>query len=291
VKLSVILSTYNRPRDLERVLWGYAAQTERGFELVVADDGSTADTGAAIRRFASESGLPVRHVWHADRGFRKSEILNRAVVAARGDYLLFSDGDCIPRRDLIATHAALAEPGRYLAGGYLKLPAEVSGSITVEDVRSGRVSDLAWLRARGWRPGRRALRLARSRTLAALFDLLTPTGARFQGNNASVWRDALYAVNGFEAEMGYGGLDKALGYRLENHGVRGKQIRHRAVCLHLHHDRPYKDPAVVKRNREILERLRRSGEHRARRGIAELGRDPSLTVDGEPVFVNGLAGT
>ena len=64
----------------------------------------------------------------------------------------------------------------------------------------------------------------------------------FQGNNASVWRDALYAVNGFEGEMGYGGLDKALGYRLRNLGVRGLQARHRAVCLHLHHELPYKDP-------------------------------------------------
>jgi hypothetical protein len=78
--------------------------------------------------------------------------------------------------------------------------------------------------------------------------------------------------------MGYGGLDRALGYRLENLGVKGKQIRHRAVCLHLHHDRPYRDPAVVRQNREILERIRRSGEWRARRGIAELGADASLRV-------------
>jgi glycosyltransferase involved in cell wall biosynthesis len=251
----------------------------------VADDGSTVDTADAIRRVQSDSGLRVRHVWHSDVGFRKTEILNRAIVVSSGDYLLFSDGDCIPRRDLIATHAALAERGRYLAGGYLKLPEDVSRSITVEDVRSGRVADLSWLRARGWRPGRRALRLTRSRRFAALCDLLTPTAAVFQGNNASVWRDALYEVNGFEGEMGYGGLDKALGYRLANHGVKGKQIRHRAVCLHLHHERPYRDRAGMGRNREILKRLRHSDEVRARRGIAELETDPSLTVDGRPAGI------
>ena len=290
MKLSVILSTYNRPRDLERVLWGYAVQTERAFELVVADDGSTAETAATIRRVESDSGLRIRHVWHEDRGFRKSEILNRAIVAASGDYLLFSDGDCIPRHDLVATHAALAERGCFLAGGYLKLPAEVSARVTVEDVRTGRVSDLSWLRGLGWKPGRRALRLAGSRWLAAFYDALTPTAAHFHGNNASVWRDALHQVNGFEGEMGYGGLDKALGLRLENLGVRGKQIRHRAVCLHLHHPHPYKDAAVVRRNREILKRLRRSGEYRARMGIAELGPDPSLTVDGRAVVVGALPG-
>jgi len=233
MRISVILSTYDRPADLERVLWGYAAQIDRGFELVVADDGSGPETAELVRRVAREAGLETLHVWHEDRGFRKTEILNRAIAASQGDYLLFSDGDCIPRRDLVAVHRALARPGRFIAGGYLKLPAAVSERITVDDVVSGRVAELGWLRARGWRPGRRALRLTGSRAAGAALDALTPTAAEFHGNNASAWRQALYAVNGFEGEMGYGGLDKALGYRLRNLGVRGVQARHRAVCLHL----------------------------------------------------------
>lgn len=276
--MSVVISTYNKPHFLERVLWGYAVQTRRDFQVVVADDGSGPETASVIRRIRAETGLDLLHVWHEDRGFRKTEILNRAIVAARGDHLLFTDGDCIPRRDLLDVHYRLTEPGRYLAGGYLKLPEEVSAAVEVEDVVSGRVADLGWLRSHGWRPRRRALRLVRSQRLAALFDRLTPTAAHFHGNNASVSREALLEVNGFEGEMGYGGLDRALGYRLENRGVRGRQIRHRAICLHLHHDRPYKDPEVVQRNREILQRVQRSGEFRARRGIAELGPDPTLRV-------------
>lgn len=278
--ISVIISTYNKPHFLERVLWGYAVQTRRDFQVVVADDGSGPETAAVIRRIRAETGLDLVHVWHEDRGFRKTEILNRAVVASSGDYLLFTDGDCIPRRDLVDAHYTLAEPGRYLAGGYLQLPEVVSDSITVEDVASGRFAQLDWLRTRGWRPGRRALRLVRSRRAGALFDRITTTAPRFAGNNASVARSALLAVNGFEHEMGYGGEDRAVGYRLENMGVRGRQIRHRAVCLHLHHDRPYKDPEVVRRNREILQRVRRSGEYRARHGIAELGPDPTLRIHG-----------
>jgi len=283
MEISVIVSTYEKPHFLERVLWGYAVQTRPGFEVVVADDGSGPETAALIGRMRAETGLRIVHVWHEDRGFRKSEILNRAIVAASGSYLLFTDGDCIPRADLVEVHAALAEPGRYLAGGYLKLPEKVSESITVEDVRAGRATDLRWLRERGWRPGRRALRMVRSRRVGALFDLLTPTAAHFHGNNASTWREAILAVNGFEGEMGYGGLDRALGYRLENLGVRGKQVRHRAVCVHLHHERPYKRPEVLRRNREILDAIRRRREVRARRGIAELAHDPTLRVDGTPV--------
>ena len=278
MRISVIISTYNKPHFLERVLRGYSVQTRRDFQVVVADDGSGPETAALIERMRADTSLEILHVWHEDRGFRKTEILNRAIVASAGDHLLFTDGDCIPRRDLLDVHYRLAESGRYLAGGYLKLPEEVSAAISVDDVLTGRFSDLRWLRARGWSPGRRALRLVRSERLAALFDRLTPTAAHFHGNNASVAREALLEVNGFEGEMGYGGLDRALGYRLENLGVRGKQIRHRAVCLHLHHERPYKNAEVVQRNRQILERVRKAGEWRARQGIAELPPDPTLRI-------------
>lgn len=276
--LSVIVSTYNKPRDLERVLWGYACQTRRGFELLIADDGSGPETEAAIRRVCAESGLEVVHVWHEDRGFRKSEIVNRAIQAAGGDTLLFTDGDTIPRRDLVQAHLELAVPGRYLGGGYVKLPGAVSEAISVDDVRAGCFAHLGWLRARGWRPGRRALRLVRSRPIASLLDRLTTTAPLFAGNNSSVSREAIQAVNGFDMAMGYGGLDRAVGYRLVNLGVRGVQVRHRAVCMHLHHDRPYRDPQVVRRNREILESIRRTGQTRAAQGLAELRPDPSLRV-------------
>ena len=279
MRVSVILSTYDKPHFLERVLWGYAVQTRRDFELVVADDGSGPETAGTIDRLRTETGMRIVHVWHEDRGFRKTTILNRAVLAASCDYLLFSDGDCIPRRDLVQVHLSLARRGRYVAGGYLKLPADLSARIGIDDVVSGRVAELGWLWRQGWNPGRRALRLLGTGAIPALFDRLTPTAAHFHGNNASVWRDAILAVNGFEGEMGYGGLDRALGYRLENLRVPGTQARHRAVCMHLHHDRPYRDPETMRRNRAILDRIRATGEVRARSGIAELADDPTLRIE------------
>ncbi|HET6764934.1 MAG TPA: glycosyltransferase [Longimicrobiaceae bacterium] len=268
--LSVIVSTYNQPAFLERVLWGYAVQTRGDFELLVADDGSGPETRALIDRLRVETGREIRHVWHEDRGFRKSEIMNRAILASSGDYLLFTDGDSIPRADLVDVHITLAKPGHYLAGGYLKLSAQASDRVTVEAVRDGRATDLRWLRAQGWRPGHRALRMVRSRAAAALLDRLTPTAPLFAGNNASTWREAIFAVNGFDQAMGYGGLDRAVGYRLRNLGIRPRQVRHRAICVHLHHERPYRRPEVVRANKELLERIRRTGDVRAGQGLAEL---------------------
>ena len=276
--VSVIITTFDQPEQLEKVLWGYANQLHREFELIVADDGSGPRTTEVIDRVAKAGGLDLIHVWHEHRGFRKTEILNRAIVAARSEYLVFSDGDCIPRDDFVRTHALLAEPGCFLSGGYLKLPLDVSAQITVADVRSGNATNASWLRERGWQPGKRSLRLLRGSRIARVLDLITPTRRTWNGHNSSAWKTAVVAVNGFDMDMGYGGLDRALGERLMNAGIRGKQVRHRTPCLHLHHERPYADPLRWKRNHEIRERIRRNHETRAKHGIAELVADPSLLI-------------
>ena len=100
--IGVVISTYNNPRWLEKTLWGYLFQTHKPDEIVIADDGSNDDTRVLIDSFRDR--LPIKHVWHEDRGFQKSEILNKALVVCRSDYLIFTDQDCIPREDFIATH-------------------------------------------------------------------------------------------------------------------------------------------------------------------------------------------
>lgn len=276
--LSAVVTTYNQPRALELVLWGYAAQSDRDFEVVVADDGSSDETARLIGRMRTETRLRIVHVWHEDHGFRKTLILNRAIVAAGGEYLLFTDGDCIPRADVVETHRRLAATGRFLSGGYLKLPADVTAAVAPEDVRSMRVADRGWLRAHGWRPGRHALRLVGSSLLAAALDRLTPTGPTWNGHNASGWKSDIVAANGYDLDMAYGGLDRALGERLENAGVRGTQVRFRAPVLHLHHERPYVDREKWRRNREFRTRIRREVIVRAPLGIAEMEPDPTLRI-------------
>lgn len=270
MEIAVILSTYNWPRALELSLWGYAAQTFRDFQIVIADDGSGPETRAVIERMRAEAGLDIVHVWQEDRGFRKSEILNRAILATDRPYLIFSDADIIPRRDFVAVHARLAEPGRFLVGGAVKLPARVSERIGVEDVKAGRATSVAWLLAHGFPPGKHVLRFPRLRAWAWLLDRLTPTPPRFRGGNSSAWREHVIAVNGFDMDMAYGGQDAALGDRLENLGVRPKRIRFRTPAVHLHHERPWRDPEGVRLNNEIRRRIRENRETRAPRGLAEL---------------------
>lgn len=59
------------------------------------------------------------------------------------------------------------------------------------------------------------------------------------GHNASGWKEDIVAVNGLDERMQYGGQDRELGERLENYGIRGKQIRYSAIVVHLDHARGY----------------------------------------------------
>ena len=251
MRLSVIVTTYNQPAWLAKVLWGFSAQTFQDFEVLIADDGSDQVTRDTIDRLRPTLLYPVRHVWHEHRGFRKCEILNKAIIASGSDYLVFTDGDCIPRRDLLAVHRAHARRGRFLSGGYLKLPLEISERITREDIMAGRATDYGWLRAHRVPRSRRLARLMWGPRSAGILDLLTPTRPTWNGHNASTWREDLFRVNGFDERMEWGGLDRELGERLENAGIRGKQIRHRAIVVHLDHPRGYKKPDAITRNREI----------------------------------------
>ena len=141
--IGVIISTYNNPQWLEKTLWGYTAQTRPADEIIIADDGSRPETAELIRSF--EKRLPVRHVWHEDNGFRKTIILNKALAMATADYLVFTDQDCVPRHDFLATHERMACSGRFLSGGYFKLTMGISRLPTNEDILSGSAVRLQWL--------------------------------------------------------------------------------------------------------------------------------------------------
>ena len=269
VKVSVILSTYNAPEWLEKVLWGYEVQNNRDFEVVIADDGSGQSTFDLIEKFKSGSWLDINHVWHEDRGFQKSEILNKAIVAAKGEYLIFSDGDCIPRNDFVEVHVTKREQGRFLSGGYFMLPMHTSKVITRNDIQSGNAFNAQWLNKNGLPSTYKTLKLTSRGWKEKLLNAVTPTKPTWNGHNASGWKKDVVAVNGFNEDMQYGGQDRELGARLENLGIHGKQIRYSAICIHLDHKRGYKTPESIAKNIGIRRETRRLKKIWTERGIVK----------------------
>lgn len=250
-EISIIISTYNSEEWLEKVLWSYEAQTFKNFEIVIADDGSKQPTFDLIERIKKEVHYSIIHVWHEDNGFQKSQILNKAIVKCNADYILMSDGDCLAREDYVKVHADNKENGYFLSGGYFMLPMSISQAITREDILSQNCFKLSWLKAQGLKSSFKNNKLTASGLKERLLNKLTPTNASWNGHNASGWKSDILAVNGFDERMQYGGQDRELGERLFNLGIKSKQIRYSAICLHLDHPRGYKNQESINKNLAI----------------------------------------
>ncbi len=265
--VSVIMSTYNAEEWLEKVIVGFAQQTISNFEIVIADDGSNESTKKVIDTMRRDTGLKIQHIWQEDDGFQKCKILNKAIVAADGNYLIFTDGDCIPRADFIENHLKFRETNFFLSGGYYKLPINVSQKITNEDIRLQNCFKLSWLAANGLKRSVKNLKLITKGFLSSFLNSVTPTNASWNGHNSSAWKADLIAVNGFDEEMQYGGEDRELGERLFNFGLKSKQIRYNAICIHLEHERGYVNDTAWEKNARIRQNTKENKTVRTPKGI------------------------
>jgi glycosyltransferase involved in cell wall biosynthesis len=270
MKLAVIVTTYNRPDALEAVLEGYLAQSELDFELLVADDGSTQQTADVVSGFAARAPFSVRHVWQEDLGFRAAAARNRAVAATDADYVIFTDGDCVPVKAFVAQHRRLAEPGWFLSANRVLLSRAFTDQVLAHDIpiHTWRWAD--WMRARGRGDINRVVPLLR-----------LPDGGfrkshpqQWEGVktcNLSVWRADLVRVNGLdETYSGWGLEDSDLVIRLLHAGVRHKSARFAAPVFHLWHRE--NDRGRLPENQRHLDEVRHSHRIRALRGLdAALG--------------------
>lgn len=251
--ISIIVSTYNSPKWLENVLIGYNCQNYRFFELIIADDGSSKETFDLIEKYRSICFFTIQHVWHEDDGFRKTEILNKALLKANYEYVIFSDGDCIPRIDFVETHFKNRELGYFLSGGYHKLSMDISNSLTHKDIISGKCFDIKSLKDRGMKNSFKNNKLTNSSINSFFLNSFTPTKPTWNGHNASGWKKDILNVNGFDELMKYGGEDLEMGIRLNNNGINSKQIRYSAICVHLDHSRGYVNQKDLECNKKIKE--------------------------------------
>ena len=266
--ISVIVTTYNREDALEAVLSALSGQTDREFEVVVADDGSRPTTAALIERWKGRLGVPLSHVWQADRGFRAAEIRNRALLAARGDYCVFLDGDCIARADFVATHRRLAERGWFVTGNRVLLSRELTAAVLREGVLPQTWNLAQWINRRA-QGGVNRLAAVLRLPLGPLRKLRPGQWLGARSCNLAVWRSDLERVDGFDASFrGWGREDSDLLIRLLHSGVRRKDGCFATGVIHLWHGE--EDRSQLDANDARLDAVQRSDRVRAQAGMSAL---------------------
>lgn len=269
--VSVILSTYNSPEWLEKVLWGYQEQKHKNFQLIIADDGSTYETRKVIDGFRKSSALNIEHVWHEDNSCQKSLILNKATMLAGGEYLIFSDGDCIPRNDFVHVHQQQAQKGYFLSGGHTKLPPCCSDNVVMDVILSGEAFCIFWLTQNGYPDSAKKLRITAKGYFAKMLDFVMPFRVEWNGHNSSGWKRDVLRVNGFDERIRHVGEDREMGDRLVHSGIQVKGVRYTAVCVHLAPNPSGDIESSKSINRAIQDETTQERKRYTHHGIAKTG--------------------
>jgi glycosyltransferase involved in cell wall biosynthesis len=263
--ISVVVTTYNRPDALAAVLRSLGKQDDRQFEVVVADDGSRGDTEDVVKRAQAAFPAPLSHVWQEDTGFRAAAVRNRATARARGDYVIYLDGDCIVRRHFVRAHRDLAETGWCVTGGRVLLSEAFTRAVLADGtaVEDWSVASAAIAAVQG--KINRAMSLPRL-PLGPLRKLGAHRWQRLRGCNFSAFRADIERVNGFdECFQGWGFEDSDFAARLIESGVRLKNGRLATNVYHLWHSES--DRTAHNENWQRLQARINARETRAQVGL------------------------
>jgi glycosyltransferase involved in cell wall biosynthesis len=264
--ISIIVSTYNREEALDVVLRALSRQSDRKFEIVVADDGSGPATARVVGEWASRTMLPIKHVWHDDRGFRLADIRNHGILASAGAYVIFLDGDCIARPKFVATHRRLAESGWFVTGTRILMSPDLTHRILHQGLEPESWGLARWLVPRSRRQVNRFVPLL-DLQLGGMRKLTARRWRGARGSNMAFWRADLEKVDGFDASFsGWGREDSDLLIRLIRAGVRRKDGRFATGVLHLWH--PEADRSRLAENDRQLDEVLNSTRTLARRGLS-----------------------
>ena len=268
VPISIIVTTYNRPDALEAVLRGLTRQSDENFEVVVADDGSAPETAAMLKSWQSGLRQPLTHVWQEHRGFRASEIRNRAILASSGAYCIFLDGDCIPRSDFVLEHRQLAEVGWFVVGNRVLMSKHLTDRVLSQNLEPELWSLADACRARFNGDINRIAPLLQA-SLGPVRKMRPQHWWGARSCNLAVWRADLDRVDGFDnSYVGWGLEDSDLLVRLLRAGVNRKDGRFSTGVLHLWH--PLADPSLLSANQMLLESIQHSNRILSVNGLSSL---------------------
>ncbi|MCF6248658.1 MAG: glycosyltransferase family 2 protein [Desulfobacula sp.] len=262
MKIAVIVSTYNRPDALIKVLDGLIHQTRLPDEIIIADDGSAQATREIVQPHLKNTQIQIKHVWQEDQGFRAARIRNLAIKASSGEYLILLDGDCIPEQHYIFDHLNLAQKGFFFQG------KRVLVNKSAEHRFDHRVCNLK----------NKLIAHALKKELSNRHHIFripffpSYTTIKLSGVrscNMGIFREDIWAVNGFNHDfVGWGREDSELVVRLFKYGLKRKENPFKAICYHLWHKE--NNRSYLEKNDKILQQVIHSTSFMSKAGLNEL---------------------
>ncbi|MCL1147764.1 glycosyltransferase family 2 protein [Shewanella marinintestina] len=228
MRLSLIITTYNWPEALRKVLDSVALQSIAPFEVIIADDGSDDVTRKLVEEYQSKLDCSLLHSWQEDKGYRLALSRNRGINMSSGDYIVFIDGDTILERHFIHDHMLAAEKGVFVQGRRAYLTEKTSKRLLGNEQMPHSLTS-------GIEHRDQALRLP---FLPIKFRQTYKYSLnRGMGGHCAFWRNDAIKVNGYNNDFeGWGPEDLEFLQRMFFSGLICKKLRFTAACYHIYHN-------------------------------------------------------
>ncbi|WP_205569528.1 glycosyltransferase family 2 protein [Arachidicoccus soli] len=247
IKCALLISTYNWPEALSLCLESVRRQSHLPEEIIIADDGSTGDTADLIKDFEKRLNMPILHIWQEDKGFRKCEILNKAIAKVSQDYIIQIDGDVILEEHFIADHLKLSRPNSFVVGSRAMLSAKFSAHI----LQFKKLPSLFLLRKRSIGQLNSMRNSFLSRFLSTSYKVRGKNKYYAKGCNMAFWKKDIIEINGYNENItGWGCEDEELVVRLFKAGKKKLFLKMSGVLFHIWHKRVSRQNED--RNKQIL---------------------------------------
>ena len=253
---TVIISVYKDTKSLDIILEALSTQTIMPDEVLISEDCNSKEMAEFVPQARNKyPKLNITHLFQEDIGWRKNIALNRAIMAAQNEYLLFIDGDCVPFQNFVENHVMQAQKGVVLSGKRVELGPKITQKIYDKKLKPSTLTNYYWF----YLP---RLLLDKTRHLEDMLHIsaksfLAPHIKRHVryiiGCNWSCYKEDILKINGFDETytLPSVGEDIDLGWRFRGVGIELRSVKHNANLVHLYHKKRF-DSATLGVNDAIL---------------------------------------
>jgi len=262
MEISLIISYYKNIPNLKLILKALNRQSCKNFEVIISEDDNNPETIQFLKINRKNYSFQIRHIHQEeDLGFRKNMMLNKSIRLAKGETLVFIDGDCVPHKHFIKAYKTESGLGRILQGRRVML----GSIITNELLEKQQLKSLIY-----WN-----LLFTKSRKLKEALYLKYFSFAvdkkGLLGCNWGLKKDDIYKVNGFDEDYVNPGAgeDVDIEWRLKKAGLKTRLMKNKAIVYHLHHERSY-NTNVVWDNVAMMNRKQQENNYRCLNGLEKL---------------------
>jgi len=223
---------------LERVLDSLKKQTFKDFDIIISEDAEHDEMKAFINSYPFENSW--QHLTQEDLGWRKNRALNRAILAAKSDYLVLIDGDCLLHPCFIEQHLSFSNRNLVLGGKRIKLNEQLSHlllekKMDIQEVQPYLINHFLQLKKNGFSYCEEGLYIPPKSFLGWIPRFRKMH--QLKGCNMSFSKKAILHINGFDEDYIRPaiGEDIDLTWRFLKAGYQLGSVRNLAVQYHLYH--------------------------------------------------------